>query len=82
LLASCYRRSLAEASRIGARSLSFPAISTGVYGYPPADAARIAVDTVRSTPSAVELVRFVCFDPSTAALYDDLVTTATEARPE
>jgi O-acetyl-ADP-ribose deacetylase len=82
LLASCYRRSLAEADRIGARSISFPAISTGVYGYPPADAARIAVDTVRSTPSSTELVRFVCFDPSTAALYDDLVTTATEVRPE
>ena len=82
LLASCYRRSLAEADRIGARSISFPAISTGVYGYPPADAARIAVDTVRSTPSAVELVRFVCFDPSTAAHYDDLVTIATEVRPE
>jgi O-acetyl-ADP-ribose deacetylase (regulator of RNase III) len=82
LLASCYRRSLAEADRIGARSISFPAISTGVYGYPPADAARIAVGTVRSTPSSTELVRFVCFDPSTAALYDDLVTTATEVRPE
>ena len=58
LLASCYRRSLAEADRIGARSISFPAISTGVYGYPATDAARIAVDTVRSTPSSVELVRF------------------------
>jgi len=47
LLASDYRRSLEEAVRIGARSVAFPAISTGVYRFPPERAARIAVRTIR-----------------------------------
>jgi O-acetyl-ADP-ribose deacetylase len=76
LLASCYRRSLEEADRVGARSLAFPAISTGVYGYPAEPAARIATATVRSTPTEVELVRFVCFDSQTAAIYRHLLEAA------
>jgi O-acetyl-ADP-ribose deacetylase len=77
LLACCYRRALAEADRVCARSVAFPAISTGVYGYPAEAAATIAVDTVRSTPTAVERVRFVCFDEETAATYRQLVSAAT-----
>ncbi len=69
LLASCYRRSLEVADELGARSVAFPAISTGVYGYPPDEATRIAVDTVRSSASTVELVRFVAFDEATLQLY-------------
>ena len=75
LLASCYRRSLEVADELGARSLAFPAISTGIYGYPPAEAARIAVDTVRSTPTEVELVRLVAFDAATHQLYVDLLSS-------
>lgn len=62
LLASCYRRSLRVADELGARTVAFPAISTGAYGWPLADAARIAVETVRDTPTAVEEARFVLFD--------------------
>jgi O-acetyl-ADP-ribose deacetylase (regulator of RNase III) len=62
LLASCYRESLRVADELGARTVAFPAISTGVYRYPLEDAARIAVDTVRETKTDVEEVRFVLFD--------------------
>ncbi|MEU5096956.1 O-acetyl-ADP-ribose deacetylase [Streptomyces sp. NPDC020996] len=62
LLASCYRESLRVADELGARTVAFPAISTGVYRWPLPDAARIALDTVRTTPTAVEEIRFVLFD--------------------
>ncbi|MFJ6940280.1 O-acetyl-ADP-ribose deacetylase [Streptomyces sp. NPDC101132] len=61
LLASCYRESLRVADELGARTVAFPAISTGVYGWPLDDGARIAVETVRATPTSVEEVRFVLF---------------------
>ena len=72
-LASCYRSSLAVADEVGARSLAFPAISTGVYGYPPAQAAEVAVATVRSTDTAVALVRFIAFDQATLDHYARLL---------
>ncbi|MEU5533939.1 O-acetyl-ADP-ribose deacetylase [Streptomyces sp. NPDC020362] len=62
LLASCYRESLRVAGELGARTVAFPAISTGVYRWPMEDAARIAVETVRAERTAVEEVRFVLFD--------------------
>jgi len=72
LLASCYRRSLEVADELGARSVAFPAISTGIYGYPADEAATIAVDTIRAAPSTtVELVRLVAFDGRTLRLYEE-----------
>ncbi|MEV6168579.1 O-acetyl-ADP-ribose deacetylase [Streptomyces sp. NPDC051954] len=62
LLASCYRESLRVADELGARTVAFPAVSTGVYHWPMEDAARIAVQTVRAAQSSVEEVRFVLFD--------------------
>lgn len=62
LLASCYRESLRVADELGAATVAFPAISTGVYGWPMDDGARIAVQTVRETETTVEEVRFVLFD--------------------
>lgn len=73
LLASCYSRSLERADEVAAVSVAFPAISTGIYGYPSADAAEIAVATVRAATTGVEEVRFVCFDEPTRMIYRELL---------
>ena len=78
-LTSCYRRSLEVADELGARSVAFPAISTGVYGYPRDQAARVAVRTLLSTPTQVELVRLVAFDDETLALYQAELAAAAGA---
>jgi O-acetyl-ADP-ribose deacetylase (regulator of RNase III) len=62
VLASCYRRSLQVADELGARSVAFPAIATGTYGFPPDQAARIAVHTIKSAPTSVGQVRLIAFD--------------------
>lgn len=72
-LASAYRRSLEVAGELGARSVAFPAISTGIYGYPKEEAARVAVETIRATDASVELVRLVAFDAETLQLYRRLL---------
>ncbi|MNZ60169.1 O-acetyl-ADP-ribose deacetylase [compost metagenome] len=72
LLASCYRRALALAAEAGARTLAFPNISTGIYGYPFEEAAAIAVATVRSALAAhpsIESVAFCCFSAADLAVY-------------
>jgi O-acetyl-ADP-ribose deacetylase (regulator of RNase III) len=66
-LASCFEASLREAVRVGARSVAFPAISAGVFGWDADDVARIAVAAVGGSPHLAELdlVRFVLFSPAT-----------------
>lgn len=71
LLASCYRRSLTVADELGVRTIAFPALSTGVYGYPPDQAAKIAVRTLRETRTKVELIHLVAFDEETYELLED-----------
>jgi len=70
LLASCYRRALEVADELGAASVAFPAISTGIYGYPKEEAAEVAVDTIRGADTRVELVRLVAFDDATRQQYE------------
>jgi O-acetyl-ADP-ribose deacetylase (regulator of RNase III) len=72
-LASCYRRALEVADEVGATSVAFPALSTGIYGYPADEAAEIAIRTVQSTPSSVQLVRLVAFDAQTFRRYCELL---------
>ena len=74
LLASCYRRSIEVADELGATTVAFPAISTGIYGYPAPLAAEVAVGTLRSLETtAVEHAWLVAFDPETYGLYERLL---------
>ena len=77
-LASCFEASLSEAVRVGARSVAFPAVSAGVYGWDPAEVARIAVATVRASRRLAELdlVRFVLFSPATHEAFEAALETA------
>lgn len=76
-LASCYRRALQVGAGKAIRSIAFPGISTGIYGYPAALAARVAVATVRATlptlAAAPAVVVFCCFSAADAALYQGIV---------
>ena len=62
LLASCHTESLRVADELGAASVAFPAISTGVYGYPLQEAAPVSIEAVKRAITGVELVRFVLFE--------------------
>jgi O-acetyl-ADP-ribose deacetylase (regulator of RNase III) len=74
LLASCYRRSLEVADELGARSVAFPLVSAGVYGWPVRDAVKIAVRTLLSTRTRVEDVRVVAFDEELHGLVQSAIT--------
>jgi O-acetyl-ADP-ribose deacetylase (regulator of RNase III) len=75
LLASCYRESLRVADGLGATSVAFPAVSTGIFGWPMNDAARIAINTVRTTPSQVRDVRFVLFTSEAYAAFEQALSS-------
>ena len=75
-LASCYQRSLQVAAEAGVKSIAFPAISTGVYAFPPDRAAEIAVATTRAAPPSIERIVLVGFDAATADRYRALVRIA------
>jgi O-acetyl-ADP-ribose deacetylase (regulator of RNase III) len=70
LLASCYRESLARADEAEAVTIAFPAISTGVYGYPVEAAAEIAVATLQTTPTNIETITLVAFNDKTLRAYE------------
>jgi O-acetyl-ADP-ribose deacetylase (regulator of RNase III) len=79
LLAACYRHSLQVAAGAGARSIAFPAISTGVFGYPVELAAGVAVAAVRAglqEVDAIDEVIFCCFSANDLAIYQKLIKTA------
>jgi O-acetyl-ADP-ribose deacetylase (regulator of RNase III) len=73
LLAGCYRNSLALAEMHGLKSIAFPAISTGVYGYPKRDATEIAVRAVSVHAGGIERVIFCCFGAEMTALYRGII---------
>ena len=73
VLASCYRRSLEVAGELDARSIAFPAISTGIFGYPPQLAAEVAVGALRAADTQVERAVLVAFDARTLGLYQRLL---------
>jgi O-acetyl-ADP-ribose deacetylase (regulator of RNase III) len=76
LLASCYREALRVADELAVATLAAPLVSAGVYGWPVDDAARIAVATLRSTPTQVRSVRLMAFDPTVAAALDAAAQSA------
>jgi O-acetyl-ADP-ribose deacetylase (regulator of RNase III) len=82
LLASCHAEALRVADEIGARTVAFPAISTGVYGYPLDEAAPVAISAVSDAVTDVEEVRFVLFDAAAHAAFSDALEAVRRAAPE
>ncbi len=73
LLTSCYSRALAVADELGARTMAFPLVSAGIYGWPKHDAIAAAVETLRSASTQVRLARMVAFDADTYAALETAV---------
>jgi O-acetyl-ADP-ribose deacetylase (regulator of RNase III) len=84
-LADCYRRAIEAADELGLDSIAFPAISTGIYGFPPERAAPIAVRTAgeaAGAASSIERVVFCCFTPESARLHDEALAGLLSQDPE
>lgn len=76
LLGSCYIKSIKVADELGAQSIAFPAISTGIYGFPKRQAAQIAVSSLFSIkPQKINLVRLIAFDEETLQFYRDFLNS-------
>lgn len=73
LLGNCYRNAVAEAHRLKLSHIAFPAISTGIYGYPAEQAAAVALAALDSAPEKIEEVTLACFDRATADIYSRLL---------
>jgi len=73
LLAACHRSSLRVADQLEAATVAFPAISTGVFGYPVEEAAPVSIAAVRDADTAVEEVRFVLFDARSMAAFEQAI---------
>ena len=82
LLASCHTESLRVADELGARTVAFPAISTGVYGYPLELAAPVAIGAVLEADTSVEEVRFVLFDRRTYEAFEAALAERSDARAD
>jgi O-acetyl-ADP-ribose deacetylase len=82
LLASCYRRSLELAAERDLASIAFPAISTGIFGFPIQPAAKIAISTARAftqSPTSLREIIFCCYSPSDYRLYAELLSNTRDA---
>lgn len=82
-LRNCYLNSLKLAESLGAKSVAFPNISAGAYGYPKAEAARVAIQAVKdfaASPTSIERVVFVCFDEENVSLYRQALSPSRELR--